>query len=617
MSETQGTGSWLRTHTCGELRAEHVGASVVLNGWVAKRRDLGSLYFLRLRDRYGWTQVLVEEGCGGDLKLGPEYAVSVRGTVRARDAKDVREGDATGAIEVVAEHVEVLSRSATPPVPANDEEDEASVEARLKHRYLDLRRPSMQKNLLHRARFISAMRRAFDEQDFADIETPILTKATPEGARDYLVPSRVHPGSFYALPQSPQIFKQILMVSGFDRYYQVARCFRDEDLRADRQPEFTQLDMEMSFVEEEQVFAVWEQVMSKVWSETMGQELPTPFPRLRWTEAMERYGVDKPDTRFGMELHDVADWAKDSGFVVFTGALEAGGRVLGISAPGGSSLSRKEINGLEELAKEYGAKGLAWWKASAEGGSGPLGRFVDGPDRAKALMEALGAQEGDLCLFAAGEQSMAWRVLGELRNHLGAKLDLIPADQWNFLWVTHFPMFEAIELEDGSTGWTSLHHPFTAPEDWDLGGWSPESGDDFDYGGMMSRAYDMVLNGWELGSGSVRIHRQDVQEKIFAILGISPEDQRAKFGFLLDALAHGAPPHAGFAMGLDRIVALSVGHDNLRDMIAFPKTTKAADLMCGAPSRVPGKLLAEIHVSSTASPSKSEAEAGTSEAGAS
>jgi aspartyl-tRNA synthetase len=439
------------------------------------------------------------------------------------------------------------------------------------------------------------VRRHFDEHGFCEVETPMLTKSTPEGARDFLVPSRIHHGSFYALPQSPQLFKQILMVAGLDRYFQVARCFRDEDLRADRQPEFTQLDMEMSFVEEDDVFATWERALQETFREAMQLEIPIPFPRMSWDEAMERFGVDKPDLRFGLELKDAAAWAKDSEFVVFKGALEQGGRVMALVVPAAHALSRKDIEGLEELAKGAGAKGLAYWKAAAAGGSGPLARFCAG-ERAAALMKLLGAGEGDTCLFMAGKQSLVRRVLGELRNQLGKRFGLAQGG-WRFTWVTSFPMFE---YDEQARRWFSAHHPFTAPVDWNLGGANP------DLATLVSRAYDLVLNGWELGSGSVRIHRSDVQQRVFEILGIGAEEQRKKFGFLLEALSYGAPPHAGFAVGLDRLTALTLGLDNIRDMLAFPKTTSATDLMCEAPSEVAPEQLEEVHVR-TAVPAPSAA----------
>ncbi len=587
--------SWQRTHTCGELRRSHVGAKVTLNGWVNARRDHGGIYFLDLRDRYGLTQVVLDERLASEVRFGPEYVLSVRGVVRAREGAQVNSERATGEIELVAESLEVLSSSPVPPIDISGA-TETALETRLKYRYMDLRRPQMQRNLEHRSRFINAMRRAFERQNFIEVETPILTKATPEGARDYLVPSRVHPGEFYALPQSPQIFKQILMVSGLDRYFQVARCFRDEDLRADRQPEFTQLDMEMSFVEEEDVFAAWEQVMKETFADALGVQLTTPFPRMRWEEAMERYGVDKPDLRFALELRPVDAWARTTDFVVFRSAVESGGRVMGLVVPAQHTLSRKDITELETVAKGIGAKGLAWWKAGAAGGSGPLAKFCATSEAAGALMTALGAAEGDTCLFIADRQSLTRKVLGELRNQLGRKLGLIPKEQrWAFTWVTHFPLFE---WDEDSKRYFSAHHPFTAPEDWSLGG--AMQGGEPDLGALSSRAYDLVLNGWELGSGSVRIHRADVQQRVFSMLGIGPEEQQRKFGFFVEALSYGAPPHAGFALGLDRTSALTLGLDNIRDVIAFPKTASASDLMCGAPSPVDPTQLAEVHVASTA-----------------
>jgi aspartyl-tRNA synthetase len=588
-------GAWRRTHTCGELRRSDVGRTVVLNGWVHSRRDHGGIYFLDLRDRYGITQVVISPEVGADLKVGPEYVLAVHGTVGAREGSQINRERPTGEVEVVATSVEVLSASPTPPFEIAGA-SEPALETRLRYRYVDLRRPALQRNLAHRSRFVNAMRRAFEAQGFLEIETPILTKATPEGARDYLVPSRVHPGEFYALPQSPQIFKQILMVAGYDKYFQVARCFRDEDLRADRQPEFTQLDMEMSFVEEEEVFATWEAVLQATFRDAMGIEIAAPFPRLRWSEAMERYGVDKPDLRFGLELASLDTWARECEFQVFRGAVEGGGRVLALVVPAAHELSRKDVAALEDAAKGLGAKGLAWWKCEPAGGSGPLARFVAAPGAAAALMHVLGAHPGDTALFVADQEATARKVMGELRNQLGRKLGLIPSEpQWRFTWVTRFPLFE---YDPDAKRWFAAHHPFTAPEDWSLGGPNP------DLGSLSSRAYDLVLNGWELGSGSVRIHRADVQQKVFETLGIGPEEQQKKFGFLLEALAQGAPPHAGFALGLDRTIALTLGLDNIREVIAFPKTASAADLMCGAPSPVDPEQLREVHIALAAPPAR-------------
>ncbi|HEX6882028.1 MAG TPA: aspartate--tRNA ligase, partial [Planctomycetota bacterium] len=531
------------------------------------------------------TQVVLGPEFAEAVKLSGEDVIGVTGKVVARAPANVNAERETGAIEVMVAHLEILSKARTPPIDVAASELPA-VETRLKYRYLDLRRPAMQKNLLHRARFISAMRTAFEREGFVEVETPVLTKATPEGARDYLVPSRVHPGQFFALPQSPQIFKQILMVAGLDKYFQVARCFRDEDLRADRQPDFTQLDMEMSFVEEEDVFAVWERVLADTFRASMGIELALPFPRMRHAEALERYGSDKPDVRFGLELVDVAAWARKTDFKVFTGVLASGGRVLAINA-GQASFSRKEVEGeLAAAAAQGGAKGLAWWKADPAGGTGPLARFAAGPLAAE-LMERLGAKAGDLCLFVADRESVARRSLAELRLFLRNRLGLVDPKHYAFLWVTHFPLFT---FDEEAGRWFSEHHPFTAPEDWSLGGAGADPGK------LMSRSYDLVMNGWELGSGSIRIHRSDVQERIFEILGIGPEERQAKFGFLLEALSYGAPPHGGFALGLDRSAALTAGLDNIRDVIAFPKTASATDLMCQAPSPVRPEQLAEIHV---------------------
>jgi len=590
---------WRRTHTCGELRKKDVGASVTLNGWVHARRDHGGIYFVDLRDRYGLTQVVLGTEFKDAVKIGPEFTLSVHGKVVARDGSNVNKDRPTGEIEIIVERLEILSRSKVPPFQI-DTDDEVALDTRLTYRYLDLRRPNVQKNLVHRSRFINAMRRAFEKQNFVEVETPILTKATPEGARDYLVPSRVHPGEFYALPQSPQIFKQLLMVAGLDRYFQVARCFRDEDLRADRQPEFTQLDMEMSFVEEDDIFKTWEQVLHETFRDAMGVDVAIPFPRMSWIDAMERFGVDKPDVRFGLELQEAGPWVPTCEFNVFKDAIAKGGRVKALVVPGKMELSRKDVEDtLTQIAKNSGAGGLAWWKAGKEGGVGPLARFCKG-EQAAALMGQIGASEGDMCLFAAGPKNQVWRVLGDIRSHLGKRFQLTQPGTWSFTWVTQFPMFE---WDADSKRWFSAHHPFTAPVDWDMGGADVDANSP-KLGELFSRAYDLVMNGWELGSGSVRIHKTEVQQRIFSILGIGEEEQKRKFGFLLEALSFGAPPHAGFAIGLDRLTALSLGMDNIRDVVAFPKTTSASDLMCGAPSVVAPEQLVEVHIRTAIPPPK-------------
>ncbi|MAE75765.1 MAG: aspartate--tRNA ligase [Planctomycetes bacterium] len=593
--ETTETASWKRTHTCGELTVGNDGQAVTLCGWVANRRDHGGIFFIDLRDRYGITQVTVDPGFEGTSpellttagNLKAEDVVSVTGTVKNRDAAQINPNRDTGAIEVFARKIEVLAGADTPPFEILDKSD-TSVELRMKYRYLDMRRAPVREALELRSRFILALRNSLVRQEFIEVETPILTKATPEGARDYLVPSRVHPDSFYALPQSPQIFKQLCMVAGLDRYFQIARCFRDEDLRADRQPEFTQLDLEMSFVEEDDVVAVMEQAVAAAFKECLNVEVSLPFPRIDYREAMERYGLDKPDLRFGIELIDVAEQAKDSGFKVFTGALEAGGRVKALCVPGAAEWSRKKIDGLADVAQEYGGKGLAWAKVGDGELTGSVAKFFPG-EAATALCEQCGAEAGDLLLFAADREAVVHRVLGELRNHVARELGLVDPNVFRFAWVMHFPLFE---WSDERQRFEPSHHPFTAPLDWDV---------DFneDTGSIQSRAYDMVLNGWELGSGSVRIHRRDVQERLFAYLGLGEEEVQEKFGFLLEAFRYGAPPHAGFAVGLDRLVTLALGKESIRDVIAFPKTTSATCLLTGAPSAVQPEQLAELRIRRT------------------
>ena len=583
---------WKRTHSCGELRPEDAGQIVTLNGWVAKRRDHGNLFFVDLRDRYGITQITIDpenegfepwmlEMAGG---LGAEDVLSVTGKVILRTADLINPNRATGAVEIYPVHMEILSRSETPPFIVEDDSD-TSTEIKLKYRYLDLRRRPILEGLELRSRFTHALRDSLIQQDFIEVETPILTKATPEGARDYLVPSRVHHGKFYALPQSPQVFKQILMVGGIDKYFQIARCFRDEDLRADRQPEFTQLDMEMSFVDEEDVFEVMEKIVTDAFRETLGHEIPTPFRRIPYAEAMARYGSDKPDLRFGMELVDVGELASKTGFKVFTSALENGGCVKALCVVGGGSLSRKQIDGYTDYVKEFGAKGLAWLKVGEAGLSGPVAKFF--PDEeGLQLARHVGAEAGDLLLFGADRSAVVHRSLGELRVRLAQDFDLLDSKDFRFCWITEFPLFDWSEERQR---WEPSHHPFTAPADWDA---------EFekDPGSQTSRAYDLVLNGWELGSGSIRIHRQDVQNRLFAFLGLEEPEIQAKFGHLVQALQYGAPPHGGFAIGIDRIVALALGQNHIRDIIAFPKTATATCLMTEAPSSVPVEQLDELDI---------------------
>ena len=587
--------SWQRTHTCGELRAEAIGGSVVLNGWIENHRHHGALLFVDLRDRYGVTQVVFQEEFEAELferarRLGQEDVISVRGEVSLREkANAARE---TGAIEVLARELTVLNEADPPPFEVLDVA-ESNEELRMRYRYLDLRRRPVQNALIKRAAFVTAVRNFLAGKGFVDIETPILTKSTPEGARDYLVPSRVNPGTFYALPQSPQIFKQLCMVAGFDRYYQIARCFRDEDLRADRQPEFTQVDLEMSFVEENDVLEVVEGMLVHAFRAGLGIEIESPFPRIDYAESMRRWGNDKPDLRFGMELIDVSAIARESTFGVFKNAVEAGGIVNGLCVKGAAErFSRKDIEkDLGGFVGHYGAKGLAWVKHTPEGLGGSIAKFFEGEAGAE-LIAAMGSEPGDLLLFVADTTAVVRRALAELRVHLGDRLGLRTPGEFRFAWVLNFPMFAW--NEDGQR-WDAAHHPFTAPVDWST---------DFvsDPGSVQARAYDVVMNGWELGSGSIRIHRRDVQEKVFTALGIGSAEQQSKFGFLLDAFRFGAPPHGGIALGVDRLLTLALGMDSIRDVIAFPKTTSATDLMCDAPSEVAAAQLDELRIASTAPP---------------
>jgi len=580
-----------RTHTCGELAKAHAGLAVRLAGWVDSRRDHGGLIFIDLRDRYGVTQcVFNPQTCRQAHTLAEQmhlqYVVQVEGTVQHRPADAVNPKLATGEIEVHAAKAEILAASDALPFEITDACD-AGEDVRLKYRYLDLRRPQMQRNLLARHRIGRTMRQTLDDLGFAEVETPLLAKYTPGGARNFLVPSRINPGRFYALAESPQLFKQLLMMAGYDRYYQIAKCLRDEDLRADRQPEFTQLDLEMAFVSEEDVMRVTEQVVAAVVQAVLGKTVTTPFAHLTFAEAMRDYGVDKPDRRFAMTLSDVAPVARQSDFRVFREAADKGGHVRGIKVPGGQAMSRKDIDQLTAHAVEFGAKGLAWMKVEADGAlSGPIVKFFT-PDQQKALRETFAAAPGDLLLFVADEPTVVAASLGNLRVHLGHRLGLVPPEELNFCWVTDFPLLE-YDLE--TKRYVAMHHPFTSPNPADLDRLETEPAS------VRARAYDLVLNGVELGGGSIRIHRTDVQARMFKVLGISDEEAREKFSFLLDALKFGAPPHGGIALGLDRFVRILLGEGSIRDGIAFPKTQRGQDLMTGAPGTVDEKQLRDLHI---------------------
>ncbi|WP_062198831.1 aspartate--tRNA ligase [Massilibacterium senegalense] len=580
-----------RTHRCGELREAHVGEEVQLKGWVQKRRDLGSVIFIDLRDRMGVVQIVCNPEISAKAhevaeKVRNEYVLDIKGTVVKRDPSTVNENIATGAIEVHVQDVEILNEAKTPPFPIENN-IEVSEDVRLKYRYLDLRRPEMLETFKLRHRITKMMRDFLDEQEFFEVETPILTKSTPEGARDYLVPSRVHPGEFYALPQSPQLFKQLLMVSGFERYYQVARCFRDEDLRADRQPEFTQLDIEASFLDKEDLLPMMEEMMKKIMKEVKGMDIETPFPRLKYVDAMNRFGSDKPDTRFGMELVDVTEIVQDSDFKVFASVAKSGNPVKGICVKGGNEkFTRSEIDGFLDYVKIYGAKGLAWIKVEEDGLKGPIAKFFNDEEK-QALLEAFGAEAGDLLLFVADKAKVVYDSLGNLRLKLGKQLGLIDESKFNFLWVTEFPL---VSYDEEAKRYVAEHHPFTRPMDEDL------EYLETDPSKVRAQAYDLVLNGYELGGGSQRIYNRDVQMKMFAALGFTEERAREQFGFLLDAFEYGTPPHGGIALGLDRLIMILTGRANLRDTIAFPKTASASCLMTSAPDEVSTEQLVELNL---------------------
>ena len=580
-----------RTHRCTEVTAAQIGENVTVMGWVQKSRNKGGIIFVDLRDRSGILQLIFEENdCGAENfakaeKLRSEFVVAVEGRVEARSGA-VNENLATGAIEIRANSLRILAESETPPFPI-EEKSKTKEELRLEYRFLDLRRPDIQHNLITRSRVATLTRAFLAEEGFLEIETPTLIKSTPEGARDYLVPSRVHPGSFYALPQSPQLFKQLLMVSGYDRYFQLARCYRDEDLRADRQPEFTQIDMELSFVDVDDVLDVNERLLQKLFKEICGYELQLPIQRMTWREAMDRFGSDKPDLRFGMELKNVSEVVKDCEFVVFKGALENGGSVRGINAEGQGHMPRKKIDALVEYAKGFGAKGLAYIAINEDGTfKSSFAKFMK-EEEMVALIAAMDGKAGDLLLFAADKDKVVFDVLGNLRLELARQLDLLKKDDFKFLWVTEFPLLEYSEEEDR---YVAMHHPFTMPMDEDI------QYIDSDPGRVRAKAYDIVLNGVEMGGGSVRIHQADIQSKMFEVLGFTPERAGEQFGFLLEAFKYGVPPHAGLAYGLDRVVMLMVGADSIRDVIAFPKVKDASCLMTEAPGQVDDKQLEELHI---------------------
>lgn len=580
-----------RTHRCAELSSDNEGEKVTVMGWVQKSRNKGGIIFVDLRDRSGILQVIFEgkdidgEGFAKAEKLRSEFVVAITGIVESR-GEAVNVNMATGAIELRANDIRILSESDTPPFPI-EENSKTKEELRLKYRYLDLRRPDLQRSLIMRSQVATLTRRFLADEGFIEIETPILNKSTPEGARDYLVPSRVHPGQFYALPQSPQLFKQLLMVSGYDRYFQIAKCFRDEDLRADRQPEFTQIDMELSFVDVDDVIEVNERLIKKLFKETLDVDVSLPIQRMTYAEAMERFGSDKPDTRFGMELQNVTDVVRGCGFGVFSGAIENGGSVRGINARGCGSMPRKKIDALVQFAKDFGAKGLAYIQLPDDGGvKSSFAKFMTEGEMSN-LISAMDGEAGDLLLFAADKDKVVFDVLGNLRVHLAEQLEIIDKNVYNFLWVTEFPLFEWSEEQNR---FTAMHHPFTMPMEEDI------QYLDSDPGRVRAKAYDIILNGTELGGGSVRIHQDDIQEKMFEKLGFTKEEAHSQFGFLLTAFKYGVPPHAGLAYGFDRLIMLMAGEENIRNVIAFPKIKDASCLMCDAPNVVAQEQLDELGI---------------------
>ena len=580
-----------RTCRCAELTTEQVGQTVTVMGWVQKSRNKGGIIFVDLRDRSGIIQLIFEEsdtgseGFGKATKLRAEFVIAVTGVVEHRSGA-VNENLKTGAIEVRAKDIRILSESETPPFPI-EENSKTKDDLRLRYRFLDLRRPDLQRNLMMRSQVATLTRQFLAEEGFLEIETPMLTKSTPEGARDYLVPSRVHPGNFYALPQSPQLFKQLLMCSGYDRYFQIVKCFRDEDLRADRQPEFTQIDMELSFVDVDDVIDVNERLLKKLFKETIGVDVPLPIPRITWQEAMDRFGSDKPDTRFGMELQDVTEVVRGCGFGVFTGAIENGGSVRGINAPGQGTMPRKKIDSLVDFAKEYGAKGLAYLCINEDGTyKSSFAKFMT-EEELDALVKTMDGKPGDLLLFAADKNKVVYDVLGNLRLELARRMELLDKNVYNFLWVTEFPL---LEYNEELGRYQAMHHPFTMPMEEDLELIDTEPGK------VRAKAYDIVLNGTEIGGGSVRIHQNDIQEKMFECLGFTKEAAHEQFGFLLNAFKYGVPPHAGLAYGLDRLVMLMAKEDSIREVIAFPKVKDASCLLTDAPNIVDEKQLEELGI---------------------